>query len=155
MQSMPDDRGSARGRPWAAAAAAALLIPLLGLPAAAQRTERLSVDSSGIEGNGDSQHPSISADGRYVAFQSEANDLVPGDSNFASDAFLRDRMDCAGSAMTYCTAKLSSSGCTPRVGWTGTRPAPAARVSRTRSSGRCARESLEGIAPCPSPSPHR
>lgn len=77
------------------------------------------MDSAGIEGNGPSLHPAISADGRHVAFQSLADDLVSNDWNFASDAFLRDRMDCAGSAMTYCTAKLSSSGCTPRVGSAG------------------------------------
>ena len=35
-------------------------------------TERVSVDSGGAQGNGDSYYPSISADGRYVAFESRA-----------------------------------------------------------------------------------
>ncbi len=55
-------------------------------------TERVSVDSSGIQGNGDSSGPSISADGRYVAFRSESANLVPGDTNGWSDIFVRDRL---------------------------------------------------------------
>ena len=55
-------------------------------------TERVSVDSSGNQGLGDSKWwNAISADGRYVAFYSEANNLVPGDTNFTGDTFLRDR----------------------------------------------------------------
>jgi Tol biopolymer transport system component len=54
-------------------------------------TELVSVDSAGVQGNGDSQWPSISADGRYVAFQSAATNLVPGDTNGMQDLFLRDR----------------------------------------------------------------
>ena len=41
-------------------------------------------------GNSASIHPSISADGRWVAFQSDASDLVAGDTNKATDVFLRD-----------------------------------------------------------------
>ena len=44
-------------------------------------TERVSVASAGNQGNGDSDDPAISADGRYVAFQSFASNLVPGDTN--------------------------------------------------------------------------
>jgi Tol biopolymer transport system component len=36
-------------------------------------------------------HPGISADGRFVAFTSLARNLVPGDTNQVSDAFVRDR----------------------------------------------------------------
>src|SRR5690242_3567552 len=56
--------------------------------------ERISVDSSGQEGNGASGFaypPSISADGRYVAFSSTASNLVSGDTNGAEDVFVRDR----------------------------------------------------------------
>jgi Tol biopolymer transport system component len=49
----------------------------------------VSVDRAGGDSNGDSVNPVISDDGRYVAFASVANDLVPGDSG-ASDIFLRD-----------------------------------------------------------------
>src|SRR5512140_1709889 len=43
-------------------------------------------------GNGDSVPAGISADGRYLLFESTAGDLVPGDTNNASDIFLRDRV---------------------------------------------------------------
>jgi Tol biopolymer transport system component len=54
-------------------------------------TERVSVDSGGIQGNLESWFPSVSADGRYVAFMSLASNLVPGDLNGGYDVFLRDR----------------------------------------------------------------
>ena len=54
-------------------------------------TERVSVDSAGNQGNGLSDGPAISADGRFVAFLSEAGDLVPGDTNATSDVFVHDR----------------------------------------------------------------
>jgi Tol biopolymer transport system component len=45
-------------------------------------------NSSG--GHGDSNHPSISADGRWIAFESEAEDLVTNDFNHRADVFVRD-----------------------------------------------------------------
>jgi Tol biopolymer transport system component len=48
-------------------------------------TTRVSVDSAGGEGNGDSAGPSISASGRFVAFTSAASNLVPGDTNGTED----------------------------------------------------------------------
>jgi hypothetical protein len=53
-------------------------------------TLRVSVDSSGGQGNGPSRAAVISADGRFVAFESSATNLVGGDSNGADDVFLRD-----------------------------------------------------------------
>src|SRR6185369_10613450 len=50
-------------------------------------TERVSVDSTGVGGNFESHNPSISADGRYVAFESLANNLVAGDTNSSWDIF--------------------------------------------------------------------
>jgi len=58
-------------------------------------TERVSVDSGGIEGDSSSDLASISADGRYVAFQSIASNLVPGDTNNKFDVFVRDRQSNA------------------------------------------------------------
>ncbi|HTC81100.1 MAG TPA: hypothetical protein VK848_06165 [Acidimicrobiia bacterium] len=55
------------------------------------RTTRVSVDSGGAQGNEGSFTPSISADGRYVAFASEATNLVRGDTNGATDIFVHDR----------------------------------------------------------------
>ena len=54
-------------------------------------TERVSVASNGIQANGPSGQPSISTDGRFVAFTSFASNLVPGDTNGAQDAFVYDR----------------------------------------------------------------
>ena len=75
-----------------------LLIATLLLPgtavAAAKHTQRVSVSSAGIQGNdasGFPYAPSVSANGRYVAFESGASNLVSGDTNGFQDIFLRDR----------------------------------------------------------------
>ena len=54
-------------------------------------TRRVSVRTNGAEGNGNSYYPSISSAGRYVAFESEATNLVNGDTNGAFDIFIHDR----------------------------------------------------------------
>jgi hypothetical protein len=54
-------------------------------------TERVSVGFIG-EGSGGSTGPQISADGRFVAFDSGADDLVPDDDNLSYDVFVRDRV---------------------------------------------------------------
>ena len=56
-----------------------------------QTTTLVSVNLSGSAGgNGDSLPVDLSADGRYALFESNASDLVPGDTNQAADIFLRD-----------------------------------------------------------------
>jgi Tol biopolymer transport system component len=55
------------------------------------QTTRVSVASDGTEGNSGSNDPSISANGRYVAFQSQANNLVSEDTGFITDIFIHDR----------------------------------------------------------------
>lgn len=69
------------------------------------RTERISVSSGGVPGNGGSLYPVVSADGRFVAFHSKAGNLVPGDSNQATDVFVRDRV-----ANTTRRVSVSSAG---------------------------------------------
>ncbi len=54
-------------------------------------TQRISVSSDGIQGDGVSWNGSISSDGRYVAFQSGATNLVPGDTNGTNDVFVHDQ----------------------------------------------------------------
>jgi Tol biopolymer transport system component len=54
-------------------------------------TTRVSRDSAGVEGNDGSYESCISDDGRYVAFNSGATNLVAGDTNAVSDIFVRDR----------------------------------------------------------------
>src|SRR5262249_35266437 len=53
-------------------------------------TEIVSVGMGGAQSNGESRYASISGDGRYVSFYSEATNLVPGDTNGADDVFVRD-----------------------------------------------------------------
>jgi Tol biopolymer transport system component len=53
--------------------------------------ERVSLSSSGEQGNGFANAPSISADGRYVSFSSAASNLVEGDTNRVGDVFVYDR----------------------------------------------------------------
>jgi len=63
--------------------------------AGAQVIERVSVSTAGLEANGDSftpQYDAASADGRFVVFESDASNLVPGDGNGLRDVFLRDRL---------------------------------------------------------------
>jgi Ca2+-binding RTX toxin-like protein len=55
-------------------------------------TTRVSLDSAGNQTNSDSYYPSISADGRFVAFLSNASNIVPGDTNNRDDIFVRDRL---------------------------------------------------------------
>lgn len=55
------------------------------------QTTRVSVSSAGVEGNGRSFEPAISADGRYIAFTSTASNLVGSDPNLVPDVFLYDR----------------------------------------------------------------
>lgn len=52
---------------------------------------RVSVDTDGFEGDGDSVHPFISADGRFVVFASDATNLDPDDTNGYRDIFVHDR----------------------------------------------------------------
>jgi hypothetical protein len=54
-------------------------------------TERVSVSSSGEQGNENSSDVRISADGRFVAIWSNATNLVPNDTNGEPDVFLHDR----------------------------------------------------------------
>jgi Tol biopolymer transport system component len=54
------------------------------------RTERISAPGA-VWVNGFSDRPTITPDGRYVAFQSAATTLVPGDTNGSLDVFVRDR----------------------------------------------------------------
>jgi Tol biopolymer transport system component len=56
----------------------------------AQVTRRVSVGPGGQQANSFSFEPAISADGRFVVFESFASNLVAGDTNNAYDVFVRD-----------------------------------------------------------------
>lgn len=65
----------------------------IGACSALSAAELISVSLSGSSQlSQESRYAAISYDGRYVAFQSTANNLVSGDSNGFRDVFLRDRL---------------------------------------------------------------
>jgi hypothetical protein len=78
--------------------------------------ERVSVNGCGVQTNGKSfGPPSISSDGRYVAFSSEATNLVADDTNGARDYFVRDRStphtnECIAPTTTASAATSSGAG---------------------------------------------
>jgi Tol biopolymer transport system component len=76
-------------------------------------TELVSVDSSGMQTNASSSRPSVSGDGRSVAFDSYASNLVAGDTNSRTDVFVRDRS--AQPPSVYCTSGTTSHGCTASI----------------------------------------
>jgi hypothetical protein len=78
-------------------------------------TERVSVDSSGAEGNDYSDWPSISSDGRLVAFESAASNLVAGDTNGCVDVFVHDRQ-------TGITERVSVDSSGEEGGWESSGP---------------------------------
>jgi Tol biopolymer transport system component len=113
---------SADGRFVAFASAAANLVPgdTNGLtdvflrdtcqtapPGCVPATTRVSVASDGSEANENSGQPTISADGRFVAFASFASNLVIGDTNIRQDVFLRDTCQTAPPACIPSTTRIS------------------------------------------------
>ncbi|MEW6269858.1 MAG: PKD domain-containing protein, partial [Thermodesulfobacteriota bacterium] len=85
-----------------------------------QRTELVSVRSDGTFGPYTGGfNPSISADGRLVAFESASSDLVPGDTNDVNDVFVHDRdtgtterVSITGAGAQATCPPLESNGCT-------------------------------------------
>ena len=69
-----------------------LLIPSAVLAHPPGVTELVSVSSSGEAANNQSDMPALSGDGRFVAFVSLADNLVPGDTNGVADTFVYDRL---------------------------------------------------------------
>src|SRR2546425_410496 len=81
-----------RGMPAVVAAAAgAALLTLPASGATPVPTTRLSVAAGDVQANGHSVAPAISEDGRFVAFYSDATNLVADDTNRARDVFVYDR----------------------------------------------------------------
>ena len=70
-----------------------LLLSSTTILASSPMTERISVSSTGEQGNMSSSNASLSDDGRFVAFASYASNLVTNDTNAASDIFVRDRQN--------------------------------------------------------------
>ncbi|MBC8317042.1 MAG: tandem-95 repeat protein, partial [Desulfobulbaceae bacterium] len=64
----------------------------------------VSISSAAVEGNGRSDNPSISADGRYVVFGSFSTNLIANDTNGVSDIFVHDRQTGATSRISVSSA---------------------------------------------------
>lgn len=71
---------------------AAAVALMFAATAQAQLVERVSVASGGGQANSQSRHPTVSDGGRYIAFDSDASNLVAGDSNGQTDVFVHDRL---------------------------------------------------------------
>jgi Tol biopolymer transport system component len=83
-------------------------------------TERVSVASGGAQSNdGYSYRPSISADGRFVAFNSDATDLVLGDTNGAYDVFVHDRQSGITERVSVDSAGLQGNGASGQASISG------------------------------------
>ncbi len=84
-------------------------------------TELVSVNTSGAPGNGDSFTPSISLDGRFVAFSSSSSDLVASDSNANYDIFVRDLKNGTTELISVDTAGVQANGASgfPVISWDG------------------------------------
>ena len=77
-------------------------------------TERVSVASNGTQANGNSggffSFPALSADGRFVAFESDATNLVAGDTNDATDVFVHDRQTGTTERVSVASSGVQGSG---------------------------------------------
>src|SRR5438132_1318959 len=94
-----------------------LLTALWGWSAGAQTTERVSVTSGGTEGNGASLGSALSADGRFVAFDSAATDLVAGDTNGVSDVFVHDRQTGTTERVSVASGGAQGNGSSGLIGF--------------------------------------
>lgn len=95
----------------------ACLIPILATSPAAVAAPssivRASVADNGQEGNNSSSTyfgPTLSANGRYVVFKSDASNLVPGDNNGLADVFVRDLKKGTTQRVSVSAAGTDSNG---------------------------------------------
>ncbi len=76
----------------------------------AQTTSRVNVERGGGAGNGENNEYSISADGRFLAFESDATNLVPGDTNGVTDIFVHDRQTGSTTRISVATGGSQGNG---------------------------------------------
>ncbi|MCY2987972.1 MAG: S8 family serine peptidase, partial [Planctomycetota bacterium] len=77
--------------------------------------ERVDLAADGTQDNDQSRSPALSGDGRFVAFESSASNLVPGDTNGASDVFLFDRQNGTPERVSIATGGTQGSGAAYRA----------------------------------------
>jgi Tol biopolymer transport system component len=76
-------------------------------------TTRVSISRTGAQSNGASFNASLSPNGRYVVFDSNATNLAPGDSNGARDVFVHDCATGSTIRMNVDSGGVQASGGTP------------------------------------------
>ncbi len=89
--------------------ALACIIGLIGEKLAAE-TILVSVSSDGTQGNGNVGQSSISSDGRFVSFVSDASNMVDGDTNGVSDIFVHDRQTGQTTRVSVSSEGIESNG---------------------------------------------
>jgi WD40-like Beta Propeller Repeat len=82
-------------------------------------TERVSVSSGEVQGNAMSVSPTVSRNGRFVAFYSDATNLVPGDTNGRTDIFVRDRTAGTTERVSVNSEEQQADGSSPEPGVRG------------------------------------
>jgi Tol biopolymer transport system component len=90
---------------WAISTAFLVLTPTVE---AAPSTTRVSVGTGSVQGDDDSGRTSLSTNGRYVAFASEASNLVAGDTNGQVDVFVHDRLLGMTERISVSSAELAA-----------------------------------------------
>ena len=94
------------------------LLPILAAGTVAIFSSRQGLDARAAcipsavmspQGNGTGANASLSADGRFMAFESSANNLVPGDSG-QTDIFVFDRLTCAIERVSVNSAEVQANG---------------------------------------------
>ena len=93
-------------------------------------TRRVSLGPGGVQGNACSHDPAISADGRFVAFASDATNLVPGDTNGSIDVFVRDRQTGTTRRVSLGPGGVQGDGVSYRPGDLGGRAVRRLRLDR-------------------------
>jgi hypothetical protein len=110
-----------------AAGAALAMLPDRGV---GQTTTRVSVDSAGVEGNGSSADPHTN--GSQVAFESDATNLVPADSNDRLDVFVHDLETGVTSRVSVASSGAQADGDSEDASLDGKgRPSCSNRMRRT------------------------
>jgi Tol biopolymer transport system component len=73
-------------------------------------TERVSISPAGVQGDDQSLLPALSSNGRYVAFESVASNLVPGHTNGELHVFVRDRLSGTTTLVSQSTGGAQGNG---------------------------------------------
>lgn len=73
-------------------------------------TVLVSQSTANVQGNGDSFNPMVSANGRFVVFESNSSNLVAGDTNGQTDIFVRDILLNVTTRVSLNTAGLQATG---------------------------------------------